>query len=157
MSNLDEKLQQQIAFHLTGRRGEAGLRPMERRFRPALLARYADLTSLRYDFPLVLNRDGPPERTVLSLSRLVDEAVAALGDSPDRDRIARHGYRLERVLRRELSVRDGGDFGRMWQSAATRLASDGDELITDSVNQLWATLSVSRAISSMSTRTCRHE
>ena len=52
---MQAELQAHIAFHLTGRmpQGEfAALASSD--LHPAILAGYRDLTSLRYDFPLVL-------------------------------------------------------------------------------------------------------
>jgi hypothetical protein len=109
---------------------------MDRRCRPALLARFGDLTSLRYDYPLVLNREGTPGRAVLSLSKLVDDAVENLGESPDRDRTARHGYQIEREIRQELASNGTGDFATLWTDAVSRLAS-GDSNIEASARQLW--------------------
>jgi hypothetical protein len=61
-------LQAQLAFHLTGQQ----LPPMEAfELIPALLARYRDLSALRFDFPLVLAKDG----AFHSLSTLVDQAL----------------------------------------------------------------------------------
>jgi len=135
---MEGKLQQQIAFYLTGRTAGTSLEPMDGRHRPALFARYGDLSELRYGYPIVLNHQGTPDLAVLSLSRLVDDAVEALGDDPDRDRIARHGYRLERELRRELATTGPGDFATMWHIAAARLADAGDETLKDSAKRLWA-------------------
>lgn len=132
---MDAKLQQLIAFHLTGRRG-ASLQPLGTRLRPALFARFGDLTALRYDYPLLLAADATPEQSLVSLSRLVDAAVAALDNNPERDRIARHGYRLERELRCALST-GGGDFSKLWISAAARLSRDGESGVADSANRLW--------------------
>ena len=83
------ELQAQLAFHLTGQ----SLAPMQAfELVPALLARYGDLAALRYDFPLVLAKDGK----VHSLAALVDEAVKG------KDEKTRAG-----ALRREREVRDG--------------------------------------------------
>lgn len=109
---------------------------MDRRCQPALLARFGDLSSLRYDFPLVLNREGAPERAVLSLSELVDDAVEDLGESPDRDRTARHGYKIEREMRRELASKGAGDFATLWSAAVSRLSCE-DSSIEGSARQLW--------------------
>ena len=84
---MEGKLQQQIAFFLTGRRAAPFLQPMDRRYRPVLFARYDDLSRLRYDYPLVLNHQGTPDLAVVSLSRLVDDAVDFLEPL--------HGFRLE--------------------------------------------------------------
>jgi uncharacterized Fe-S cluster protein YjdI len=80
-------LQAQLAFHLTGR----SLPPMEPfALVPALLARYRDLAALRYDFPLVLSKDG----RIDSLSALVDQALEGKGE---KTRVA--------ALKREREVR----------------------------------------------------
>ena len=131
------KLQDQIAFYLTGRRDGTGLEPFDAACRPALFARYADLASLRYDFPIVLNREGGPDRAVLSLSRMIDEAVAAMDAGPERDRIARHGYRIEREIRRATAGKGPADLQELWKSAAARLAEIGDEEVADSGEHLW--------------------
>jgi 4Fe-4S single cluster domain of Ferredoxin I len=140
MTNMDRKLQQQITFYLTARRGETTLQPMDGRYRPALMARHGDLSALRYDFPLILNREETPDRAVLSLSRLVDAAVEGLADCLDRDRIARHGYRIERELRLELTSGGAGDFATRWDAAVTRLADGGDATVRDSGRRLWERL-----------------
>lgn len=110
---------------------------MDASYRPALFARYADLSSLRYDFPLVLNRDRSPVRAMLSLTGLVDDAIKGLGEELDHDRIARHGYRLERELRRELADKGTGDLATLWHTAADHLAGEGDVAILDSARRLW--------------------
>lgn len=132
---MEDKLQQQIAFYLTGRLG-SGQHALDGGHRPALFARRAELSSLRYDFPIVLNREGPADRAVLSLSGLVDDAVAGLADGTDRDRIARHGYRIEHEIRRELATAGSCDLSKIWSSAVERLSVD-DPTIKDSAMLLW--------------------
>jgi hypothetical protein len=84
--------QEQLVFHLTGKRQGAGLAAIDDLdLRPALLAPYRDLGALRHDFPLVLDdRVGGPE-FVHSLSSLVD---AVLKDVAPRgiegERLRRH-------------------------------------------------------------------
>jgi ferredoxin len=136
---MEGKLQRQIAFYLTGRAGRSNLQPVDFRYRPALFARHADLTSLRYDFPLVLNGTGSPERAVVSLSRLVDEAVKDMVEGAERDRVARHGHRIEQELRRKLVTEGAGDFATVWHMTADQLAGEGDESIRDSAMKLWKT------------------
>ena len=140
---MQAKFQDQIAFYLTGRRDGSKLQPLDGSCRPALFARVNDLSSLRYDFPLILNENETPDRALLSLSRLIDDAVASLGESADRDRIARHGYKLEAELRRDLDVRGSGDLAQMWNSATARLSVDGCDAIEDSAKRLWKLLDVS--------------
>ena len=57
------KFQDQLMFHMTGKRSGDGLAPIDvGALRPALLAGYRDLARLRYDFPLVLP-EAAAERT----------------------------------------------------------------------------------------------
>jgi hypothetical protein len=148
---MDEKLQQKIAFYFTGCRDGSDLRPMDGQSLPSLLARRCDLSSLRYDFPLVLNEEGQPERAVLSLTSLVDDAVNAMEPGIDRDRMARHAYRIERELRRDLAAGGPGDFEAMWNAAAERLADAGDDSVRHSARWLWTEFYASGALIDVNT------
>ena len=141
--HLDDKQQRQLAFFLTGRCEQPMLEPLNDRYRPALFASYADLTSLRYDFPIVLNENGAGDRAVLSLSALVDEAVATL--PIDRDRVARHGHRIEHKIRQDLKTQGSVSFELIWKAATGSLAND-DETIVSSANSLWDAFDVSGRI-----------
>lgn len=140
---MQANFQDQIAFYLTGRRVGSKLRPLDESYRPALFARVNDLSSLRYDFPLILNVTGMPARAVLSLSGLVDDAVESLIGNADRDRIARHGYKLETELRRDITVKGSGDLAQLWTAAIARLASRGDDAVEESGKRLWKLLDAS--------------
>ena len=97
-------LQAQLAFHLTG----GSLPPMEPfELIPALLARYRDLTALRYDFPLVLSREG----RVDSLSTLVDQALEGKDEKT-----------RAQALRREREIRSSSS--SVWNGPVT-LSADG--------------------------------
>ncbi|CAN5394362.1 hypothetical protein BH10ACI2_BH10ACI2_10800 [soil metagenome] len=134
---MQDSFQDQIAFYLTGRREGSKLQPLHGSYRPALFAHVGDLSSLRYDFPLILNANETPDRAVLSLSYIIDDAVESLGDNADRDRIARHGYKLEAELRRDLAVKGSGEFDKMWTAATARLANGSGETVEDSAKRLW--------------------
>lgn len=136
INKMESTVQNQIAFFLTGRR-DPTLQALDENVRPALFARYGDLASLRYDLPLILNRDAAPQWAVLSLSHLVDQAVESIGSSSESLRVARHGYRLECELRRQLCSRGRMDLATAWKTAAQSLSADGDEEITASADLLW--------------------
>jgi len=110
-----------LGFHLTGGRGP-DLAPPDR-LKPALFARFHDLTRLRYDFPLVLVSDG----SVRSLSEIVD---AALGEASDR--IRRDALRAERRVRALLaqggSRGSAGDLSDHWERSGgtVPLGVDGE-------------------------------
>jgi len=109
--------QAQLAFHLTGQKLAAGPQPLEAfELAPALLARYRDLAALRYDFPLVLSKDGALHR----LSGVVD---AALEGRDEKTR--KQALRRERELRAMLAGGAGGQLSRLWNGPVA-LAVDGE-------------------------------
>lgn len=132
---MDPVLQKYLSFHLTNRRAE-GIGDMDATFRPAHFARLSDLSELRYDLPLVIVRGASPDRTLLSLSAIVDDAVRAMGEGVERDRAARHAHRLEAHLRRQLASSGPGDFATMWHTAADVIAGD-DDSVRESAMRLW--------------------
>ena len=68
--------QAQLAFHLTGKRPGEGLDAIERlKLRPALFARYRDLSRLRYDFPVVLVHGVQDGAFAQSLTSIVDRLL----------------------------------------------------------------------------------
>ena len=119
----------QAVFHLTGSRTAADLEPIEDgRFRPALLAGYRDLTSLRHDFPVVLVEDGVD--VVRSLSSVVDAALHEVAPrGVEGERLRRQVLRLERELR--VLVADGGRgmLSDLWERAVTTIEPGGDEAL----------------------------
>jgi hypothetical protein len=133
---MDAELQTQIAFHLAGRKpGAAAASASEADARPALLARFRDLTALRYDFPLVLLRDAGDKGYVQCLSGIVDNVVHALVKDDSGDRLTRHLLRLEREIRVLMAAGAKGSLSALWDDAAGRLMARGDELLKDSLTR----------------------
>ncbi|MGL6112756.1 MAG: hypothetical protein ACRC2B_21895, partial [Rubrivivax sp.] len=128
--DMQAKHQDQLIFHLTGRRQGDGLAAIDGLdLRPALLAPYLDLGALRYDFPVVLDDRGGPE-FVHSLSSLVN---AVLKDVAPRgiegERLRRHALQLEREIRRAVAEGATGKLAELWAAAAARLgAREGETL-----------------------------
>jgi hypothetical protein len=144
---MEAGLQSQVAFHLTGRRPSAGLDPVEPlALRPALLARYRDLTALRYDFPLVLVDGGPDADRVQALSGLVDRLLQDIAHADDAERVTRHLLRLERQLRVSLAEEGEGTLTKLWDKAAERLGARDDELLRDSLGRARSALKVDGAL-----------
>ncbi len=133
--------QAHLTFHLTGRRDGAGLDGIDDLgLRPALFARYHDLTELRYDFPLVLVSGGRPEGAVRGLSELFDAAVRDASVAGDADRLAKHASRIEREIRAGVSAGARGTLGELFDMAVSRLDGRDDALLADTANRFRAGL-----------------
>ena len=140
---MDAELQTQIAFHLAGRKPGADAESAAAAdARPALLARYRDLAALRYDFPLVLLRDASDKGYVQCLSAIVDNVVHGLVKDESGDRLTKHLLRLEREIRVLMAAGARGSLPALWDDAASRLMTRGDELLKDSLTRARSALKV---------------
>jgi ferredoxin len=160
---MDAQLLTRVAFHLTGQNpgpigaqspGPSGakapgssaiesLEPIDGLgLRPALAARYRDLTTLRYDFPLVLvdGRDGID--AVQSLSGLVDAALGTIAQGDDGERVSRHVLRLEQRLRAMVAGGARGPLSTLWAAAAASLGAGDDERMHDSFSRARAAIAM---------------
>ena len=122
---------EQQLFFSTGRRHGEGVDAIDGLgLRPALLARYRDLTRLRYDYPLVLVDHGPEAGTIRSLSSIVDEVLQEIAPRGiDGERLRKHVLRLEREVRALAAAGVGGALTELWGQAVKRLAALDDPLV----------------------------
>jgi hypothetical protein len=140
---MEAELQTQIAFHLTGKQHAPQPAATDMPdVRPALLARYRDLTALRYDFPLVLLRDAGDKGYVQCLSGIVDSVAHAIARDADADRVTRHLLRLEQAIRVLLRSGAAGALSALWDEAATGLEARGDDALKDSLKRARAALKI---------------
>ncbi|MBI4205774.1 MAG: hypothetical protein HY527_12170 [Betaproteobacteria bacterium] len=141
---MDMHLQEQVAFRLTGQAAGSGLRTVEAvGLRPALLANYRDLTRLRYDFPLVLVRNGPDEHCVRSLSGIIDAVLQEVAPrGPEGERLRKQVLRLEREIRAQTAKGVAGPLSALWDKAARRLVAASDEPLEDNLDRARAALKV---------------
>jgi hypothetical protein len=140
---MEVELQSQVAFHLTGRRPGVGLETVDPlALRPALLARYRDLTTLRHDFPVVLVDNASGDVYVQALSGLVDGILHEVARDDDGERVTRHLLRLERQIRTLLADGTRGSLSAVWDAAAGQLGARTDPLLQDSLTRARAALKV---------------
>ena len=129
---MEADTQAHVAFFLTGRRPDEHLDAVDGLdLRPALFAGYRELTQLRYDFPLVLVADCADSQVVVSLSGLVDAALATAARGNDAERMRKHALRLEQEIRVLVSEGAGGKLSALWDQAAGRLARAADKSAAD--------------------------
>src|SRR5215208_599136 len=138
---MEADTQAHVAFFLTGRRPGEYLDAVDGLdLRPALFAGYRDLTPLRYDFPLVLESKGEDPAAVASLSGLLDKALQKIATGADGERIRKHGMRLEQEIRALVAAGVAGTLSELWESAAARVASQGDASFQDSRKRIRAAI-----------------
>lgn len=125
-STMEAELQTHVAFHLTGKRPGASLDAVDpRELRPALFARYRDLTTLRYDYPLVLASADDP---LQSLSALIDKLLAQVAQGDDAERVTRHVIALEQRIRARCGEGASGTLSAMWDDASSALGAGNDDV-----------------------------
>ena len=123
---MDKQRKAQVVFHLTGRHpSDAAPDAMLAGLRPALLAGYRRLEELRYDFPLVLVRDGG--ESVLSLTAVVDFALrTAAPPGQSGEALRKRALMIERDVRRRAATGAQGTLLELWERAAGSIAPTGD-------------------------------
>ncbi len=139
---METDLQAKVTFHLTGRTSSGHLDAIEGLgLRPALFAGYRDLTALRYDFPVVLVRDGAEGRFMLPLSAVMDSVLEKVAHGPQAERIHHHVLRQEQAIRSLCAKGVSGTLLQLWDQAAQNLVAH-DKQLADSLDQAKANLKV---------------
>ncbi len=117
---MDSQLRSQVVFHLTGRQpddGEAG-QSLPAGLRPALLAPYRKLESIRHDFPVVLAA-GRGEY-VVSLTAAVDGALRAVAPKGlPGEAMRKRALHVERRIREAVANGTQATLLRAWDAAVT--------------------------------------
>ena len=156
---MEADTQAHVAFFLTGKRQNEHLDAVDGLgLRPALLARYRDLSELRYDFPLVLTNEN--DSYLQPLSGVFDEALGAVAQGDDGERVRKHALRLEQEIRTLAMQGAGGTLSALWDRAVSRLAKEADESLADSLKRTRAAIKVDGDLAdcdaAMPARVARH-
>ena len=125
----------QMIFHITGRL-QANSRETDLYaiaglgLRPALLASCRDLSTLRHDFPLLLDKRCQGSHVMQSLTSLVDEVLKDVAPRGiEGERLRRHALQLECAIRRAVDQGASGTLAELWDQAAAELgAREGETL-----------------------------
>ena len=139
---MDKQLRAQVVFHLTGRHAEgetaaAAIKGM----RPALMAAYRKLDSLRYDFPVILAGTG--DEYAQSLTAAVDAALRAIAPpGVAGEALRRRALRVEAGIRRLAAAGARGTLTELWEQAAQEVAPAGDAAFLHDAGKLRRALAV---------------
>ena len=141
---MDQMLQVQTVFHLTGQQPAAPLEAIGKLgLRPALLARYRNLARLRYDFPLVLTDAGPGGPVARPLSSIVNEVARATAPAgPSGEALRKRLLRIERDIRRAVAGGATGLLSELWKQAVAKLTGVEDEQLRQVLAQAGAAIGV---------------
>ncbi|MBI3928446.1 MAG: hypothetical protein HY319_23090 [Armatimonadetes bacterium] len=122
---MDWKHRAQVAFHLTRSFNGKSPEPLARLgLRPALFARYRDLTRLRYDYPVCLMEGGG----VRSLSGLMNDVLRELApEGSSADRLRANVLQLETEIRTRMTRQAPTRLSVLWSSCAAQLGPDAAE------------------------------
>ncbi len=98
--------------------------------RPALFARYGDLSKLRYDFPLVLVDGEGGGRFLQSLTSVVDGILREVAP-PDAaaEPLRRQVLRLESEIRARVARDETGTLSALWKQVAADLIAEKGESV----------------------------
>jgi ferredoxin len=123
---MDSHLRSQVVFHLTGRQpGAEAPEGAVSGLRPALMAAYRDLDSLRYDFPVVFCGG---EEFVQPLSVVVDRVLRKLApEGVPGEGMRRRVLNVEKEIRKQVAAGARGTLGGLWDKAIDTLAAKADE------------------------------
>ena len=122
-----------VGFHRTGVVAGSALASLDgARLRPALFARFRNLSRLRYDFPLILVEGRADGTLVETLSGRIDALLANIAEpGAGGDPRRRLVLRLERAIRAGVATKgSGGSFAEHWDAAAARLSAEIGEAAT---------------------------
>lgn len=124
-----------VAFRLTGKHpspgdtvARTGTVTGDEALRPVLFASYSDLTSLRYDFPVILAELPRPSASLQSLTDLMNDAVATLAPKGIAGEFERKQVLdLERQIRSYVAGGIKGTLSKLWKKAQVELVRAADQ------------------------------
>ena len=135
---MDSQLRSQVVFHLTGRRAATeATEPPVAGLRPALLASYRHLESLRYDFPVILKSGvGADGEYAQSLSGIVDGVLRQIApQGVPGEGIRRRVLKVEREIRRRAATGARESLRQLWDDATGALTAHGDDAFVRDVRR----------------------
>jgi len=123
---MDKQLKAQVVFHLTGRHADGESRAIAvGGLRPALMAPYRNLESLRHDFPVIFT--AADDDYVQSLTATVDTALRAVAPpGVAGEALRRRALKVEREICRRVAAGERGSLAELWVRAVEAVAPPGD-------------------------------
>jgi hypothetical protein len=139
---MDKQLRAQVVFHLTGRHADGDAQAAAiSGLRPALMAAYRNLGSLRHDFPVIFA--GADGDFVRSLTATVDAALRVVAPSGvTGEALRRRALKVEREICRRAAAGERGTLAELWEVAVQSVAPPGDGAFLHDVGKVRQQLQV---------------
>lgn len=132
-----------IAFYLTGRQFSDHLNGIDKlNLKPALFARFKDMTEVRYDYPVILSEENLSKSMVVSLSSVIDKALQELKPGVEVDRIKKTALKIEKEIRFILARGKKGNFSSLWDIAANNHLSGVDKEFQEKMEDFKALIKI---------------
>jgi len=132
-----------IAFYLTGRQFSDHLNGIDKlNLKPALFARFKDMTEVRYDYPVILSEENLSKSMVVSLSSVIDKALQELKPGVEVDRIKKTALKIEKEIRFILARGKNGNFSSLWDKAANIHLSGVDKEFQEKMEDFKALIKI---------------
>ena len=132
-----------IAFYLTGRQFSDSLNGIDKlNLKPALFARFKDMTEVRYDYPVILTEENLGKSMVESLSSVIDKVLQELKPGVEVDRIKKTALKIEKEIRFILARGKKGKFSSLWDKAANIHLSGLDKEFQEKMEDLKASIKI---------------
>jgi len=139
---MDKQLRAQVVFHLTGRHADGDTQAAAiGGLRPALMAAYRNLGSLRHDFPVIFA--GADGDFVRSLTATVDAALRVVAPpGVTGEALRRRALKVEREICRLAAAGERGTLAELWERAVQLVAPPGDGAFLRDVGKVHQQLTV---------------
>ncbi|SNY89970.1 4Fe-4S single cluster domain of Ferredoxin I [Cohaesibacter sp. ES.047] len=106
--------------------------------KPALFARYGNLSKLRHDYPLVLVDSDEPQPLLRPLSTIVNEALrAAAPEGPDGEEVRMQVLKLEQRMRDRATGGREERLTQLWWACEAELVEEAGEARFGSLDQIF--------------------
>ncbi|MBK6607920.1 MAG: ferredoxin [Leptospiraceae bacterium] len=132
-----------IAFYLTGRQFSDHLNGIDKlNLKPALFARFKNMTEVRYDYPVILTEENLGKSMVESLSSVIDKALLEVKTGIEGDRIKKNALQIEKEIRCLLTNGVKGNFSSLWKKAANSYLSQVDKAFQEKMEDFKASIKI---------------
>ena len=120
------EMQDMLHFHLTGKRGDAGIEDAAPRdVCPALLLPYRQLSKLRYDYPLILLDEDDSQAFVDTLSGVVSRLLREIApEGIAGEQLRQHVLGLELRMRELVAGGFESSLAKLWEHAEKSLLAE---------------------------------